>query len=165
MLQNYCQTVNSVGETEGHEGIWSDGLRKFSQVYVPVVNISMLRLLDLTIELSIYPSIHPSIYCSIAFCWALPAFSVSWSFTQSVELFGGGINLSQRPLPAHRRAQTQNKNIQTCMLHGEFEPMIPMFERAKTVHAFDRAATVIGCSWHQQLHIKEQLLREGGLIS
>jgi hypothetical protein len=25
-----------------------------------------------------------------------------------------------------------------------FEPMIPVFERAKTVHALDRAATVIG---------------------
>jgi hypothetical protein len=25
-----------------------------------------------------------------------------------------------------------------------FEPMIPAFERAKTVHALDRAATVIG---------------------
>jgi hypothetical protein len=27
-----------------------------------------------------------------------------------------------------------------------FEPMIPAFERAKTVHALDRAATVIGFS-------------------
>jgi hypothetical protein len=27
-----------------------------------------------------------------------------------------------------------------------FEPMIPVFERAKTVHALDRAATVIGSS-------------------
>jgi hypothetical protein len=26
----------------------------------------------------------------------------------------------------------------------EFEPMIPVFERAKTVRALDRAATVIG---------------------
>jgi hypothetical protein len=27
-----------------------------------------------------------------------------------------------------------------------FEPTIPVFERAKTVHAIDRAATVIGCT-------------------
>jgi hypothetical protein len=27
-----------------------------------------------------------------------------------------------------------------------FEPTIPVFERAKTVHALDRAAAVIGCS-------------------
>jgi hypothetical protein len=27
-----------------------------------------------------------------------------------------------------------------------FEPTIPEFERAKTVHALDRAATVIGCA-------------------
>jgi hypothetical protein len=26
----------------------------------------------------------------------------------------------------------------------DFEPMIPMFERAKTVHVLDHAATVIG---------------------
>jgi hypothetical protein len=26
----------------------------------------------------------------------------------------------------------------------EFEPTIPVFERAKTVHALDRAATVVG---------------------
>jgi hypothetical protein len=30
------------------------------------------------------------------------------------------------------------------MFRVEFEPTIPVFERAKTVHALDRAATVIG---------------------
>jgi hypothetical protein len=30
------------------------------------------------------------------------------------------------------------------MLHFGFEPVIPVFERAKTVHGLDRAATVIG---------------------
>jgi hypothetical protein len=29
-----------------------------------------------------------------------------------------------------------------------FQPTIPAFERAKTVHALDRAATVIGCYVH-----------------
>jgi hypothetical protein len=28
-----------------------------------------------------------------------------------------------------------------------FEPTIPVFERAKTIHALDRAATVIGAMW------------------
>jgi hypothetical protein len=31
-----------------------------------------------------------------------------------------------------------------------FEPAIPVFERAKTVHALDRAATVIG-RWYTNL--------------
>jgi hypothetical protein len=35
-------------------------------------------------------------------------------------------------------------NAQTSMSWVGFEPMIPAFERAKTVHALDRAATVIG---------------------
>jgi hypothetical protein len=48
-----------------------------------------------------------------------------------------------RLLPAHRTAQTQNKRTQTYMSQVGFEPTIPVFERAKTVHA-DCAGTVIG---------------------
>jgi hypothetical protein len=49
-----------------------------------------------------------------------------------------------RQLPTHRTTQAQNKRAQTSMPQVGFEPMIPVFERAKTVHALDRAATVIG---------------------
>jgi hypothetical protein len=49
-----------------------------------------------------------------------------------------------KPLPAHRRTQTQNKCTQTSMSRVGFEPTIPAFERAKTVPALDRAATAIG---------------------
>jgi hypothetical protein len=49
-----------------------------------------------------------------------------------------------RPLPARRTAKTQNKGTQTSMHKVGFEPRIPVFDRAKTVHALDRAATVIG---------------------
>jgi hypothetical protein len=47
-----------------------------------------------------------------------------------------------------RKAATyaQNKRTQTLMPRVAFEPTIAMFERAKTVHALDRAATVIGSS-------------------
>jgi hypothetical protein len=48
-----------------------------------------------------------------------------------------------RPLPTHRTTQTQNKRTQTSMLRVGFEPTIPVFEQAKTVHALDCAATVI----------------------
>jgi hypothetical protein len=49
-----------------------------------------------------------------------------------------------RPLPTHRTTQIQNKRRQTSMPRVEFEPTIPAFERTKTVHTLDRAATVIG---------------------
>jgi hypothetical protein len=49
-----------------------------------------------------------------------------------------------KPLPAHRTVLTQNKYTQTFMPHVGFELMIPVFERAKTVHALDSAPTVIG---------------------
>jgi hypothetical protein len=40
-----------------------------------------------------------------------------------------------RQLPAHRAAQTQNKRTRTFMPRVGFEPTIPIFKRAKTVHA------------------------------
>jgi hypothetical protein len=49
-----------------------------------------------------------------------------------------------RPLSAHRTAQTQNKRTQISMPRVRFEPMIPVFERAKMVHALDSVTTVIG---------------------
>jgi hypothetical protein len=58
----------------------------------------------------------------------------SWTGDQSVA----------RPLPAHRTAQTQNKGTQASVAQVGFEPTIPVFERAKTVHVLDRAATVLG---------------------
>jgi hypothetical protein len=40
--------------------------------------------------------------------------------------------------------QTQNKLTQTSMPRVGFEPKIPVFERAKAIHALDPATTVIG---------------------
>jgi hypothetical protein len=48
-----------------------------------------------------------------------------------------------RPLPTHRRTQTQNKLTHTSMPWVGIEYTIPAFERAKTVHALDHAATVV----------------------
>jgi hypothetical protein len=54
-----------------------------------------------------------------------------------------------RPLPAHRIAETQNKRTQTSTPQVGFEPAIPVFHRAKKVHALNLAATVIGLGVHQ----------------
>jgi hypothetical protein len=88
-----------------------------------------------------------SVYLSMA----LHPFVEPWPLFQCLELFyrvgrtpWTGDQPVARPLPAHRTAQTQNKRTQTSMLLVGFEPMIPVFERAKTVHALDRAVTVIG---------------------
>jgi hypothetical protein len=62
---------------------------------------------------------------------------------QSVGLLGRGIGQSQG-LYLHKTTQTQKKHTQTSMPSAAFAPTIPVFERAKTVHASDRAATVIG---------------------
>jgi hypothetical protein len=49
-----------------------------------------------------------------------------------------------KPLPTTRTTQTQNKRTQTSMPQVGFEPTIPAFEGAKTVHALDSMATAIG---------------------
>jgi hypothetical protein len=49
-----------------------------------------------------------------------------------------------RRLPTHRIAQTQNKHTHKSMPRVLFETTTTLFERAKTVHALDRASTVIG---------------------
>jgi hypothetical protein len=49
-----------------------------------------------------------------------------------------------RPTPTHRTTQTQNKRKQTSMPRVGIELTTPVFEGAKTVHASDRAVTVIG---------------------
>jgi hypothetical protein len=46
-------------------------------------------------------------------------------------------------LPAHKRAETQNKRTQTFIIRMGFEPSVSAFERAKTVHALDLSTTVI----------------------
>jgi hypothetical protein len=43
-----------------------------------------------------------------------------------------------------QETKTQNKRRQTSMPLAEFEPMIPVFKRAKTFYALDRAVTVTG---------------------
>jgi hypothetical protein len=49
-----------------------------------------------------------------------------------------------RPLPTHGATQTQNKRTQASMPRKEFELTTPVFERAKTVHALDGTANVMG---------------------
>jgi hypothetical protein len=43
-----------------------------------------------------------------------------------------------KPLPAHTEQHKQNKRTQTSMAPVGLEPMIPVFERPKTVYAFSR---------------------------
>jgi hypothetical protein len=45
----------------------------------------------------------------------------------------------------HRTAQYKKTQIHTSMPRAEFEPMIPVFERPKTVDALDRTDIGTGC--------------------
>jgi hypothetical protein len=71
--------------------------------------------------------------------WSLFSFFI---YTQSVELLGRGISHPKAAASAHRTIRTQNKHIHISIQVG-FETTTKVFERAKRVHALDRAAIVV----------------------
>jgi hypothetical protein len=75
--------------------------------------------------------------------WTLAAFFTSLILYTVGRTPWTGDQPVSRPLPIHRTTQTQNKRT----------PMIPVFERMKTVHASDLSATVIGCRNYTQCKI------------
>jgi hypothetical protein len=64
--------------------------------------------------------------------------------------------MGDQPVARPLHIQTQNKHRQTFMPWVGFETTTPVFERAKTVHALDRAATVTGSSCPGTCLIKHQ---------
>jgi hypothetical protein len=109
---------------------------------------------SLSVCLSICPSacppIHPPVYLSIYLAMSLQPFVAPWQLCQFLDLLHSqyesldGDQAVARPLPTHRTAQTDNKRTQTSMPQVRFEPTITVFDPAKTVHALERAATMIG---------------------
>jgi hypothetical protein len=86
------------------------------------------------------------------FCWLYsprgpwPLLSVSWSFLQTVGLLGRVISSSQGLYlnTGQHKHRTNTYTHQTPMPWVGFETTTPASERAKTVHALDRSATVTG---------------------
>jgi hypothetical protein len=112
--------------------------------------ISIYLSIYLSLYLSIYLSVYLSIYLSIYLSMALKPFVGPWQifsfliFYTIGRLFRRGISLSLGRYLHKRTTQTQNKQTQTSMPQVGFELTIPVFDRAKTVHALAHAATVIG---------------------
>jgi hypothetical protein len=105
-------------------------------------NSSYLPLREISIHLFFYLSIYLSIYLVRFFSFLIlhTVGRTQLTADQPVE----------RPLLTYRKTQTHNKRTQTSMPWVRFQPTIPAFERAKKVHALDRAATVIGL-WDSQI--------------
>jgi hypothetical protein len=80
---------------------------------------------------------------SIGHPWSALFYPTFLILGQSVGPIGRRISLSQGRY-LHSTTQIQNKCRQASMSWVGFEPTIPVFERAKTVHALDRTATVTG---------------------
>jgi hypothetical protein len=59
------------------------------------------------------------------------------------KIFWGHKSLDGGSVRCKAVTYTQNKRTQTSLLRVGFEPPTPLFERAKTVHALHRVATVI----------------------
>jgi hypothetical protein len=105
-----------------------------------------------------YLCMHASIYscCSHLEHRASVKRFVSLQFLnlrQSVGLLGRRITPNQGCY-LHRTTQTQDKHRQTTTPWVGIEPTIPALDRAKTFHASDRAATVIGNITYSRYFIK-----------
>jgi hypothetical protein len=93
----------------------------------------------------------------LLFILALQPFVGPWPLLQFLFLYTvgrtrTGDQLVVWPLPTHRTTQAQNKRTQISMPGVGFEPTIPVFERAKRVHALVRASTEIG-DWYVSLRL------------
>jgi hypothetical protein len=92
---------------------------------------------DLSLYLSIYLSIYLRLYSP---CGHWPPFQFLNPYTVARTPWTGDYPLAMA-LPTHRTTQTLNKCTQIYMPEVWFEPTIPLFEWAKTVHASERAIT------------------------
>jgi hypothetical protein len=107
------------------------------------------KFADVIMRTNYSPTIMTGFIIYISFSMALQPFG-PWPLFQFLNLHTVGRTPWKgdqpvaRPLRTHRTTRTQNKRTQILMPGVGFEPTIPVFERAKTVHALDRAATVIG---------------------
>jgi hypothetical protein len=106
--------------------------------YLSIWSIYFVCLLYLSTYL-----IYLFIYGSAVLLLGLGRFSVSYSYTQSAKLLGWGISPSQ----GRYLTQMRSKRTQKSIPWMGFESTIPTFERAKTVHDLDRAATAIGLNF------------------
>jgi hypothetical protein len=91
-------------------------------------------------------SIYLSIRDSTALCWTSAAFSVSWSFSQSVGLLVRGS--ARRKASTYTQDSTNTEQTYTD-IHAPcgIRTHDPSAWRAKAVNALDRAATVVGLSY------------------
>jgi hypothetical protein len=108
------------------------------------IYLSVCLSIYLSIYLFIYVPIYLSIYGSTALV-DLGQFLIFFIFCTVDRTTWTSDQPVARPLPTHRTAQTQNKRREMSMLRVGFEPTIPMFERTKPAHAWDRVVTVINC--------------------
>jgi hypothetical protein len=76
-------------------------------------------------------------------CGPWPLFQFLNLYTFGRTSFTGDQPVARRLL-THKTTQIKNKRTRISMSRVGFEPTFPVFERAKTVHALDSAATVIG---------------------
>jgi hypothetical protein len=107
------------------------------------IYLRIYRSVYLSSYLSIYPSIHPSIHGSTFLSLDLGRF-----FSFLILYRGGrtpwmGIS-SYQGRYLHTEQYRHNKRTHISMPRVGFDPMIPVFERAKAIHVSGRAATVIG---------------------
>jgi hypothetical protein len=107
----------------------------------------LFREISIYLSYTIYMALHP-------FVGPCPPFQFLNLYTDGRTPWTGDQPVA-RQLPAHRTARKQNKRTQTAMPQVGLEPTTPAFERTKTVHALDCAATMIGVSGNNRCYYEK----------
>jgi hypothetical protein len=122
---------------KGYDNLGDLGLHGSIVLSTVLKCTDLLKLYDMKMETGF---IHLWLYSPLL---ELGRFFSFLNYTQLVGLLGRGKSPSQGRY-LHTGQYKQNKRTQASMPLVGFEPTIPAFEQAKTVHALHRAATMIG---------------------
>jgi hypothetical protein len=121
------------------------------KIYIDIYLFSYV-FIYLFIYLFITDCTHSDAVALQSFVGPSQLFSVSGSYTQSVELLGPA-TVRRKAAAYSQNKQIQNTRTQTSMSWVGFEPTIPEFEREKTIHALDHSPTMIGQNYWQRPQI------------
>jgi hypothetical protein len=120
-------------------GVWIERDLINTKLWEQILGLNSFQILIL-IRLERYISLSMALQHCVG-PW--PPFNFLIFYTVGRTPWTGG-SARRKAATCTRTEQTHNKPRQTSMPQVGFEPKIPVFERAKTVHSFARVTSVIG---------------------
>jgi hypothetical protein len=117
-----------------------------------VKNSEIYTHVHIYIYICMFVCIHTYVHSFILSSMALQNFVGPWPLLQFRNLFTQTVALLGRVISPSQGRYLHTGQHKPMLLMG-FEPTIPAFDKAKTVHASDRAATPIGTYVYTRIYV------------